>query len=172
MNIRYKQHINFIQLTKCVSCNEVGGCENGLFWLSSHAFCQHTAGFIQSVATLMTQIHHSLHYSIIQHLWHPLSTALCTLCDLPSVYSECILKIWNFKKKILPADKGNRCEQARKTTTGNIAMQPVLVNKKLDYSWELRTLSNIIIFTLRCEIKWIIRPRTLQCERVNKSKTL
>ena len=29
--IRYKQHINFIQLTKCASCNEVGGCENGFF---------------------------------------------------------------------------------------------------------------------------------------------
>ena len=69
------------------------------------------------------------YYSSIQQLWHLLSAALYPLGDLPAVYSQCILNIWNFKKEILQADKGNRCEQARKTTIGSIGIQPVLVNK-------------------------------------------
>ena len=102
MYIRYKQHINFIQLTKCVSCNEVGGCENWLFSLSSHAFCQHTAGFNQSVTTLMTQIHHSLH-----NHWMYFG-GYCKWPAIPKIHhQDCVLQI--IRKFNLSVNLAVRC---------------------------------------------------------------
>ena len=77
MYIKYKQHINFIQLTNCVSCNEVW-CVS----LSTQAFCQNTAGFNQVSVT-----------------HHDTNTPFSTYIYISSARNKCQKWMWSSERE-------------------------------------------------------------------------